>query len=51
MIDITTQKETATKAARDMSDSTVEFAGKAKDLGMSSANPQTTTSTRRRNSA
>jgi hypothetical protein len=37
MIDLTTQKETATKAAKDMSDSTVEFAGKAKDLGMSSA--------------
>jgi hypothetical protein len=36
MIDLTTQKEAATKAARDMSDSTVEFAGKAKDLGVSS---------------
>ena len=37
MIDLTTQKETATKAAKDMSDSTVEFAGKAKDLGMAYA--------------
>jgi hypothetical protein len=37
MIDLTTQKEAATKAARGMSDNTVEFAGKAKDLGVSSA--------------
>lgn len=41
MIDLTTQKDTATKAAKDMSDSTVEFAGKAKDLGVSSARTAT----------
>jgi hypothetical protein len=41
MIDLTTQKETATKAAKGVSDSTVEFAGKAKDLGMSSAKTAT----------
>jgi hypothetical protein len=41
MIDLTAQKETATKAARGVSDSTVEFAGKAKDLGMSSAKSAT----------
>lgn len=41
MIDLNTQKETATKAAKDMTDSTVEFAGKAKDLGMSSARTAT----------
>ncbi len=41
MIDLTTQKETATKTAKGVSDSTVEFAGKAKDLGMSSAKTAT----------
>jgi hypothetical protein len=41
MIDLNTQKETATKAAKDASDSTVEFAGKAKDIGMSSAKSAT----------
>ncbi len=42
MIDLTSQKETATKAARGMTDTTVEYAGKAKDLGMSSARTATT---------
>jgi DNA-binding protein HU-beta len=41
MIDLSTQKETATKAAKDVSDSTVEYAGKAKDIGMSSAKSAT----------
>jgi hypothetical protein len=41
MIDLTSQKETATKAAKDATDSTVEFAGKAKDFGMSSAKTAT----------
>jgi hypothetical protein len=43
MNDLTTQKETATNAARGVSDSTVEFAGKAKDIGMSSARTATDT--------
>ena len=43
MIDLTTQKEAVTKAAKDVSDSTVDFAGKAKDLGMSSAKSATET--------
>jgi polyhydroxyalkanoate synthesis regulator phasin len=43
MIDLTTQKEAVAKAAKDVSDSTVEFAGKAKDLGMSSAKSATET--------
>ena len=43
MIDITTQKEAASKAAKDVTDGTVEFAGKAKDLGMSSARTATET--------
>ncbi len=43
MIDVTTQKEAVTKAAKDVSDSTVDFAGKAKDLGMSSAKSATET--------
>jgi polyhydroxyalkanoate synthesis regulator phasin len=43
MMDLTTQKEAVTKAAKDVSDSTVEFAGKAKDLGMSSAKSATET--------
>jgi hypothetical protein len=41
MIDLTSQKETATKAAKDATDSTVEFAGKAKEFGMSSAKTAT----------
>jgi hypothetical protein len=41
MIDLTSQKETATKAAKDATDSTVEFAGKAKDFGVSSAKTAT----------
>lgn len=41
MIDLTTQKEAATKAAKDVTDSTVEFAGKAKDLGMAAADSAT----------
>ena len=45
MIDLTSQKETATKAARDMTDTTVEYAGKAKDLGVSSARTATTSAT------
>jgi polyhydroxyalkanoate synthesis regulator phasin len=43
MIDLTTQKEAASKAAKDVTDSTVEFAGKAKDLGVSSAKTATDT--------
>ncbi len=45
MIDLTSQKDAATKAAKEVTDSTVEFAGKAKDLGMSSARNATETAT------
>ncbi len=41
MIDINTQRDTATKAAKDLAESTVEFATKAKDLGVSSAKSAT----------
>lgn len=41
MIDLNTQKEAAAKAAQDVADSTVEFAVKAKDLGISSAKSAT----------
>jgi len=41
MIDIETQKETATRAVQTVTDSTVDFAVKAKDLGMSSAKTAT----------
>jgi len=41
MIDLKAQKEAATKAAQDVADSTVDFAAKAKDLGVSSAKSAT----------
>jgi len=41
MIDLKTQRDAATKAAQDVADSTVEFAAKAKDLGVSSAKSAT----------
>ncbi len=41
MIDLNTQREAATKAAKNVADSTVEFAAKAKDLGISSAKSAT----------
>ena len=37
MIDLTTQKEAATKAAKNVTETTVGFADQAKDVGMSSA--------------
>lgn len=43
MIDLNSQKEAVGKAAKDVSESTVEFAGKAKDLGVSSAKSATDT--------
>ena len=41
MIDMKTQKEAATKVAKDFADSTVEFATKAMDLGISTAKTAT----------